>query len=106
MEWGDYDGDGDIDAVITGHDLALETSTGQLYRNDGGGLVWTQIVVATGGSHNLRIGDIGGDGDDLHIIFFADRCGCRFQRLGPACVQHKVHTGGGQRFGAATAQAL
>ncbi len=60
---GDMDGDGDLDLVTAEMHQSSDPDEVSVYRNDGGGLSWTQVVVATSGSHNLRIGDIGSDGD-------------------------------------------
>ncbi len=63
FEAGDMDGDGDLDLVTAEMHQSSDPDEVSVYRNDGGGLSWTQVVVATTGSHNLRIGDIGNDGD-------------------------------------------
>jgi hypothetical protein len=34
-----------------------------IYRNGGGGLTWTPQEVSAAGAHNVRVGDIGADGD-------------------------------------------
>jgi hypothetical protein len=34
-----------------------------VYHNNSGGATWTQQVVATTGSHNIRVADSGKDGD-------------------------------------------
>jgi hypothetical protein len=60
---GDMDGDGDLDLVTAEMHQSSDPDEVSVYRNDGAGLSWTQVVVATTGSHNLRIGDIGDDGD-------------------------------------------
>jgi hypothetical protein len=60
---GDMDGDGDLDLVTAEMHQSSDPDEVSVYRNDGGALTWTQVVVATTGSHNLRIGDIGSDGD-------------------------------------------
>jgi hypothetical protein len=60
---GDMDGDGDLDLVTAEMHQSSDPDEVSVYRNDGGALSWTQVVVATTGSHNLRIGDIGSDGD-------------------------------------------
>ena len=31
--------------------------------NDGGGATWREEVLGDGGLHNLRVGDVDGDGD-------------------------------------------
>ena len=60
---GDMDLDGDLDLVTAEMHQSSDPDEVSVYRNDGGGLSWHQVVVATSGSHNLRIGDIGADGD-------------------------------------------
>ncbi|MBW2256991.1 MAG: VCBS repeat-containing protein [Deltaproteobacteria bacterium] len=60
---GDMDGDGDLDLVTAEMHQSSDPDEVSVYRNDGGALAWTQVVIATSGSHNLRIGDIGSDGD-------------------------------------------
>ncbi|MGH7264798.1 MAG: FG-GAP repeat domain-containing protein [Candidatus Rokuibacteriota bacterium] len=59
----DVDGDGDLDVVTAEMHQSSDPDEVSVYRNEGGGLAWTQQVVATTGSHNLRIADIDADGD-------------------------------------------
>ena len=59
----DVDGDGDLDLVTAEMHQSSDPDEVSVYRNGGGGLTWTQQVVATTGSHNLRIADIDADGD-------------------------------------------
>jgi FG-GAP-like repeat len=59
----DVDKDGNIDLVTAAMHQSNDPDEVSVYLNDGNGLRWTQYVVATGGSHNLRIGDVGRDGD-------------------------------------------
>ena len=60
--WGDYNGDGKLDLVITGSDGSNDTAT--IYRNDGGG-VFTDISAGLTGVEfgSSSWGDVGGDGD-------------------------------------------
>lgn len=68
-DWGDYDGDGDLDVYVTRNDLrgAGATAYSQLYRNDGNGN-FTEVTAAAGLSttdhfgFNSTWGDFDGDG--------------------------------------------
>ena len=56
---GDVDGDGDLDAMITGGNVGLGT-----YLNDGsGGLVLSASMLPFGGLQAVRLGDVDDDGD-------------------------------------------
>ena len=59
----DMDHDGDLDLVTAEMHQSSDPDEVSIYFNDGRGTAWSQQVVATTGSHNLRVGDIGGDGD-------------------------------------------
>jgi hypothetical protein len=59
----DMDKDGDLDLATAEMHQSTDPDEVSIYRNNGNGLSWTQQVVATTGSHNLRIGDIDRDGD-------------------------------------------
>jgi hypothetical protein len=59
----DVDGDGDLDLVTAEMHQSSDPDEVSVYRNEGGGLAWAQQLVATTGSHNLRIADIDADGD-------------------------------------------
>jgi FG-GAP-like repeat len=59
----DMDKDGDLDLVTAEMHQSSDPDEVSVYANNGGGLSWTPQVVATSGSHNLRIGDIDRDGD-------------------------------------------
>ena len=59
----DMDRDGDLDLITAEMHQSSNPDEVSLYLNEGGGLDWTQQIVATSGSHNLRIGDIGNDLD-------------------------------------------
>jgi hypothetical protein len=59
---GDMDNDGDIDLVI-GEMYQSDTRRVMVYYNNGNATEWDRQVLSTNGIHNLRIGDIGGDGD-------------------------------------------
>jgi predicted RNA-binding Zn-ribbon protein involved in translation (DUF1610 family) len=59
----DVDRDGDLDLVTAEMHQSSDPDEVSVYRNEGGGLTWTQQVVGTTGAHNLRIADIDADGD-------------------------------------------
>ncbi len=62
----DMDGDGDLDLVTAEMHQSSDPDEVGIYFNDlAGGREenWAQQVVATSGSHNLRVGDFGNDGD-------------------------------------------
>ncbi len=68
-EWGDYDGDGDLDLFIAGLDASFVTRIAKIYRNDGGA-TFTDIGAAVTGVDFASIdwGDYDNDGDlDLVI---------------------------------------
>jgi len=62
VDWGDFDGDGDLDLVITGRTSSFGQVT-QIYRNDGGSFetVNAGLTDLQGGS--VSWGDFDGDGD-------------------------------------------
>ena len=62
LEVGDIDGDGDPD-VFTGEMHTSREKRVLVYENLGGGLSWQRVVLATTGTHNARMADLGGDGD-------------------------------------------
>jgi hypothetical protein len=58
----DMDGDGQLDIVFA----EMAQSDGKrvgILRNGGLGASWTLQVLSTNGSHNVRVGDLGADGD-------------------------------------------
>ncbi len=59
----DMDGDGDLDLVTAEMHQSSDPDEVSVYLNDGDGLGWSQLVVAQTGSHNVRVGDVGNDGD-------------------------------------------
>jgi len=59
---GDVDNDGDLD-VVTAEMHQSKDDKVSIYYNDGNALAWTEQVIGRTGSHNIRIGDIGDDGD-------------------------------------------
>ncbi|MCI0582129.1 MAG: VCBS repeat-containing protein, partial [Chloroflexi bacterium] len=63
----DMDLDGDLDLVTAEMHQSGDPDEVSVYRNGGNGLSWTQQVVATSGSHNVRVADIDRDGD-LDIV--------------------------------------
>jgi len=68
VAWGDYDGDGNLDVLVSGvgsHDI----STTEIYKNAGGGVFTNSGIVLTGLARGAAAwGDFDGDGDlDLAI---------------------------------------
>ncbi len=63
FEAADMDQDGDLDLVTAEMHQSTDPDEVSVYLNNGQGLSWTQLIVATSGSHNIRVGDIGNDGD-------------------------------------------
>jgi|GEM_PF-491931 len=59
---GDVDGDGNLDVVFAEMAQSDQKRVG-IFRNHGGGQAWTLQVLSTDGSHNVRVADIGADGD-------------------------------------------
>lgn len=66
LEVGDFNKDGWPD-VFTGEMHTSDQKRVLLYINLGGGTSWEKITLAKTGTHNARIGDVGGDGD-LDIV--------------------------------------
>jgi hypothetical protein len=52
--WGDYDNDGDLDAIIIGYDPAAQVARSILYRNNGGG----SFTDSGATFHNLYLGNV------------------------------------------------
>lgn len=68
-EWGDYDGDGDLDLLIAGLDASFTNRIAKIYRNDGG-TAFTDIGAGLTGVDFASVdwGDYDNDGDlDLVI---------------------------------------
>jgi len=59
----DVDKDGDNDLVAAEMHQSSDPDEVSIYFNEGDGLAWRQQIVATTGSHNLRVRDIEFDGD-------------------------------------------
>ncbi|MBI5471264.1 MAG: VCBS repeat-containing protein [Ignavibacteriae bacterium] len=59
----DFDLDGDLDIITGEGHWGNDPDDIILWINLGGGLSWYQQTIATTGIHNLRIADIGNDGD-------------------------------------------
>jgi Tol biopolymer transport system component/formylglycine-generating enzyme required for sulfatase activity len=65
-DWGDYDGDGDLDIVLSGrdHSQAGEVFVADVYRNDGNGaFVAVNAGLAGAQSSDVAWGDYDNDGD-------------------------------------------
>ena len=58
----DFDNDGDPDVAFSEMQQSARRRVG-IYWNPGGGASWSLQVLATTGSHNIRMGDIDRDGD-------------------------------------------
>ncbi|MCP4203257.1 MAG: hypothetical protein GY769_15140 [bacterium] len=59
----DMDHDGDLDLVTAEMHQSSDPDEVSIYFNESNGTSWSQQVVAESGSHNVRVGDIGSDGD-------------------------------------------
>lgn len=57
----DHDGRGDVVSAMMHQGRAPQEI--KIYLNQGGGQAWTKQVIATTGSHNMRVVDIDNDGD-------------------------------------------
>ncbi|MEO8167822.1 MAG: FG-GAP-like repeat-containing protein, partial [bacterium] len=58
----DFNNDGNVDIAFAEMHQSPLKRVG-LFLNNGGGLSWTEQDIATTGSHDIRIGDFGNDGD-------------------------------------------
>jgi hypothetical protein len=64
---GDFDMDGEIDVATAEMHQGSNPDEVRIYINQGYGQSWTAQVIATTGSHSMKIDDIDGDGDlDLY----------------------------------------
>ncbi len=59
----DLDNDGDPDLVTAEMHQSSNPDEVSIYFNESNGTAWSQQILAESGSHNVRVGDIGGDGD-------------------------------------------
>jgi hypothetical protein len=65
---GDMDKNGTLDIITAEmHQSPAPHRVSIYYNVSGNGLDWKKEVIATTGSHNIRVGDIGNDGD-LDIV--------------------------------------
>jgi hypothetical protein len=58
----DMNNDGELDVVAASMHQGKAPQEVRVYINGGKGLKWTKQVIATTGSHNIRVVDLGGDG--------------------------------------------
>ena len=74
VAWGDYDNDGDLDILLTGHAGGSSIQTSALYRNTGGVFsldVAATVVLTQVGDGDVAWGDYDLDGDlDLLLSRF------------------------------------
>ena len=59
----DMDNEGDLDLVTGEMHQSTDPDEVTVYVNEGAALTWSQLPVDSTGSHNLRVGDVGNDGD-------------------------------------------
>jgi hypothetical protein len=59
----DLDGDGDLDVASAEMHQGADPDEVKVYWNGGAGASWTKLVLATTGSHSMRLADVDGDGD-------------------------------------------
>ncbi len=62
VTFGDYDNDGDLDALVFGAETVLGRRTARIYRNDAGTFVMTSLLVGAFFA-DADWGDVDGDGD-------------------------------------------
>jgi hypothetical protein len=63
----DFDRDGDLDIAAAEMHQGSDPDEVKIYINTGGGQSWTERVIATSGSHAMRVVDVDNDGDmDLY----------------------------------------
>jgi acylphosphatase len=60
---GDIDGDGQIDLVTSAMHQGAAPHQVLLWINQGKGSSWRTQILSEKGSHNIKLGDVGGDGD-------------------------------------------
>ena len=63
LDVADMNGDGNLDVVVAEMHQGRDPDEVRVFINQGGGRDWTSQVVATTGSHGIRVVDIGNDGD-------------------------------------------
>ena len=56
-------GDGAMDVVAAEMHQGADPDEVAVYINQGSGLSWKKQIISTKGSHYIRVGDIGNDGD-------------------------------------------
>jgi hypothetical protein len=67
LQLADMDGDGDVDVVTARMHQYKAPHEVSIYLNEDKGTKWQKQVLSERGSHNIRVGDIGSDGD-LDVI--------------------------------------
>ena len=72
----DMDGGGDLDIVTAMMHQGRPPQEVCIYHNLGGGASWRKQVVSTGGSHNIVVADVSGNGRP-------DIYGCNLEHQGP-----------------------
>jgi len=84
----DMDGGGDLDIVTAMMHQGQPPQEVRIYHNLGGGKGWDKQVVSTGGSHNIEVLDINGDGKP-------DIYGCNWNTKAPnaAAVEYWLNDG-------------
>ena len=69
----DMDDDGDLDLVTAEMHQSTDPDEISVYFNNGKAMSWSQLIVAASGGHNIRVGDIGSDGDyDIYGANWSD----------------------------------
>ena len=62
-DWGDYDGDGDLDLVVSGHTGLTQTKFTDVFWNDGSGVLTPVGAGITPSNGQIQWGDFDNDGD-------------------------------------------
>ena len=82
---GDFDNDGDGDVASAEMHQGSDPDEVKIFVNGGGGASWNKVVLATSGSHSMRIVDANGDG--FADLFGANHRGADVELwLNPGCL--------------------